>query len=221
MVNPRTQDSSAGAPSEQISAEYDKIMRTDRDKGILYTVDIIKSGIDEGSALELGPGPGYLGLEWLKRTTGTVLTGLDISEWMVKIAEKNALDYGFSNERVKYIKGDAHKLPFSNESFENVFSNAFLHELADPVKALNEIHRVLKTGGRYYISDLRRDMNPVFKFIMKKGTKNKELVDGLISSINASYTKKEAEELMRKSNLSEYKITSNPFSIFIKGIITQ
>ena len=32
---------------------------------------------------EIGPGPGYLGLEWLKKTQGTHLTGVDISPGMI------------------------------------------------------------------------------------------------------------------------------------------
>jgi len=68
MVIPRTADNSAGAQSEWISAEYYRMMRIDPDKGILYTGDIIKSGINKGSALEIGPGPGYLGLEWLSNS---------------------------------------------------------------------------------------------------------------------------------------------------------
>ncbi len=42
--------------------------------------------------------------------------------------------------------------------------------------------RVLKPGGKYYISDLVREMNPVIRYFMKKSTKSPELVSGLISS---------------------------------------
>ena len=218
MVKPRIVETSPGIQDEWIAGEYDKMMRIDRDKGILYTKDIIKYGINKGNALEIGQGPGYLGLEWLLKTQNTSLTGIDISECMVRIAVKNAEEYGFSDKRVKYIHGDAHELPFDNENFDNVFSNATLHELADPVKALNEVYRVLKPGGRYYMSDLRRDMNPVIKYFMKKSTKSTELVSGLISSINASYTKRETKDLLVNTDLKVYKITTNPFSIFVKGI---
>jgi len=143
MVKPRIAETITGIQDEWIAGGYDKMMRIDRDKGILYTKDIIKYGINKGYALEIGPGPAYLGLEWLAKTQNTYLTGIDISECMVKIAVKNAGEYGFSDKRVKYLHGDAHELPFDNENFDNVFSNATLHELADPVKVLNEVYRVL------------------------------------------------------------------------------
>jgi len=218
MVKPRIVETDRGIQDERIVYEYDQIMRKDRDKRILYTKDIIKFGIQNGSALEIGPGPGYLGLDWLSKTSETSLTGIDISGRMVSIAGKNAGEYGFSGKRAKYIEGDAHELPFSAESFNSVFSNATLHELAEPIKVLNEISRVLKPEGKFYISDLRRDMNPVIKYFMKKSTKSHDMVSGLISSINASYAKKEIEELMKQSFLKDYNVTLNPFSIFIKGI---
>jgi hypothetical protein len=39
-----------------------------------------------------------------------------------------------------------------------------------------------------------------------------------ISSINASYTKRETEDLFVNTDLKLYKITTNPFSTFVKGI---
>ena len=45
---------------------YDQMMSGLRDKGLMVTDEIIKAGINKGLALEIGPGPGYLGLEWLR-----------------------------------------------------------------------------------------------------------------------------------------------------------
>jgi ubiquinone/menaquinone biosynthesis C-methylase UbiE len=79
------------------------MQRNLRDKGWIETRDLIKNGIHHGIALELGSGPGYLGLEWLKRTQGTVLKGLDISPDMIEMAMKNAREYGMSG-RVEYVQ---------------------------------------------------------------------------------------------------------------------
>jgi ubiquinone/menaquinone biosynthesis C-methylase UbiE len=218
MTRPRVVETNTGLQGELIAQDYDNIMKESRDKGYLYTDEIIEFGITSGKALEIGPGPGYLGLEWLKKTNGTTLIGLDISPDMIKIAEKNAADYGFLNERVKYLLSDAKKLPFDNNGFDAVFTNASLHEWEAPEATLKEIHRVLKCNGRYFISDLRRNMNPLAKFLMKMQTKNKEMRAGLISSINAAYTEEEIKSVLLKTKLTEFEISNNSFSLIIKGI---
>lgn len=218
MVKSRVLETGNGLQGEGTAGEYDRIMKESRDKGHLYTDEVIKFGITAGKVLEIGPGPGYLGLEWLKRTEGTFLIGLDISPDMIKMAEKNAAEYGFLNVRAKYQVIDAKILPYNDHTFDAVFSNASLHEWAAAAAILNEIHRVLKPGGRYFISDLRRDMNPLAKFLMKLQTKNKEMRAGLIASINAAYTVEEIKDTLSKTKLTDFQISKNPFSLIIKGI---
>ena len=53
----------------------DALMRRLSDEGYLDTDLILNAGIRKSCALEVGPGPGYLGLESLHRTTGTCPEG--------------------------------------------------------------------------------------------------------------------------------------------------
>lgn len=195
---------------------YDIMLRRLRDKGWMETDHIIKSGIEVGSALEIGPGPGYLGLEWLKKTKDTKLTGIEISPEMIAMAEKNAKEYKFA-DRATYIKGDAQEMPFDDESFDAVFTNGSLHEWSQPLKIFNEIHRVLKPNGRYFISDLRRDMNKLLQWLMWLTTKPKEIRPGLITSINAAYTIDEVQSILNKSGLKDYKISKTIMGYEING----
>lgn len=48
------------------------------------------------------------------------------------------------------VIGDAHELPYADESVDVIYCEAVLEHLADPVKAVAEMHRVLKVGGRVY-----------------------------------------------------------------------
>ena len=127
MTKPRKKETDEGIQDSFVVKHYDEMMRNSRNKGYIYTDEIIELGIGDGRALEIGPGPGYLGLEWLKNTGGTRLTGLDISAGMVKVAEKNALEYGLG-DRAEYVVGNAMALPFDDGVFDAVFSNASLHE---------------------------------------------------------------------------------------------
>lgn len=215
MAKPRMVETHTGAQDVYDAAAYDQMMRQSRDRGQLYTDDIIKSGINRGTILEIGPGPGYLGLEWLKKTDGTRLTGLDISPDMVTVALKNAREYGLET-RTNYLTGNAKAMELANDSFDAVISNSSLHEWDDPVAIFNEIHRVLKPGGRFYISDLRRDINFLVKAFMKQVTPQ-PMLPGLLATLNAAYVEAEVRKLLAQSKLQGGEVTKNPFSLIVKG----
>ena len=216
-IKPRIIETGEGIQGDFNVTIYDKMQRHLRDKGWIETNRIIAFGINSGLALEIGPGPGYLGLEWLKKTTNTNLKCVEISPDMIKIAEKNAKEYHFT-DRVEYKEGKAEVIPFSDNMFDAVFTNGSLHEWPDPMKAFNEIHRVLKRGGKFFISDLRRDMNPFMAFFLKINAKPKEIRPGLISSINAAYTKEEIVVTLSKTPLKDAIVSKDMIGIEIKGI---
>jgi len=208
MVKPRVVETDHGIQGELVVQDYDEMMRYLRDKGWIETDSIIKSGISQGLSLEVGPGPGYLGLEWLKKTNGTYLKGAEISPDMINIALKNAKEYGVEN-RVEYVLCDAHEIPFPENTFDAVFTNGSLHEWSKPEIILDEIYRVLKPSGKYFISDLKRDMNYFVKMFLWLSVKPKEERSGLISSINASYTPSEIRSILNKTNLNNALVTKN------------
>ena len=216
MVKSRVVETGEGIQGEFDVQQYDQMMRRMRDKGWLETKEILNAGIVQGLALEVGPGPGYLGLEWLKNTQKTSLKGLEISPAMISIAERNAREYGLE-PRVQYVKGDALEMLFDDEMFDAVFTNGSLHEWANPVKVFDEIHRVLKPGGKYCISDLRRDMNPLVKWFMKAVTKPKEIRPGLTSSLKAAYTVPELNAILRESRLQGGTAKQNIMGLVITG----
>ncbi|HTX14412.1 MAG TPA: class I SAM-dependent methyltransferase, partial [Candidatus Baltobacteraceae bacterium] len=105
------------------------------------------------SVLEVAPGPGYLAIELAKRGR-CIVTGLDISETFVEIARRNAAEAGVP---VDFRRGNASAMPFEDGSFDLIVCRAAFKNFSEPVKALAEMRRVLKPGGRALIIDLRRD----------------------------------------------------------------
>jgi len=216
MVKPRKIETGEGIQGDLDVRHYDRMMRRMRDKGWLEIRDILKTGINRGLALEVGPGPGYLGLEWLKKTTGTCLKAVEISPAMIEIARRNAGEYGLS-QRVEYVKGDASKIPFDDNLFDGAFTNGSLHEWADPGAVFKEIQRVLKPGGKYLVSDLRRDMHPLVKWFMQAVTKPKEIRPGLRSSIAASYLVEEIEAILRNCLSGGFRVEKKAMGLLITG----
>jgi len=212
MPRARAVETAQGIQGEFTVEIYDQMQRRLRDKGWIETKAIIQCGITGGSALEVGPGPGYLGLVWLKHTDGTQLTGLDISPDMICVARRNAAEYGFT-ERTEYVESSGAAMPFDDGKFDASFSNGSLHEWADVSKTLAEIWRVLKPGGRLFLSDLRRDMASPVKWFMWLVTRPKEIRPGLITSINAAYTPLEVKALLAESRFTDFTVSCNPIEL--------
>jgi ubiquinone/menaquinone biosynthesis C-methylase UbiE len=105
------------------------------------------------SVLEVAPGPGYFCIE-LAKLNPYRITGVDLSHDMVKIARGKAEKAGVS---VDFQQGNSSNLPFPAGSFDIVVCRAAFKNFAQPVRALQEMYRVLKPGGRALIIDLRRD----------------------------------------------------------------
>ena len=102
--------------------------------------------------LEVAPGPGYLSIELAKR--GYEITGLDISRTFVEIAAENARK---ASLKIDFQQGNASAMPFGEHTFDLIVCRAAFKNFSQPVAAMNEIHRVLRPGGRALIIDLRKD----------------------------------------------------------------
>jgi ubiquinone/menaquinone biosynthesis C-methylase UbiE len=105
------------------------------------------------SVLEVAPGPGYFAIE-LAKLGNFQVSGLDISRTFVEIGRKNAED---ARVAVEFHQGNASAVPFENDCFDYVLCRAAFKNFTEPVRALEEMHRVLARGGTALIIDLRKD----------------------------------------------------------------
>lgn len=122
------------------------------------------AGLDGSEqVLDVGCGRGLLLIEAAKRLKEGRATGLDI--WNAEDLSDNGPDATTANlkaegvaDRTELVDGNAMAMPFPDASFEVVVSSLCLHNLykaEERTKALSEIARVLKPGGRVLIQDFR------------------------------------------------------------------
>ncbi len=99
-------------------------------------------GVAHGSLLDLPCGTGLFSPLF----PDSAYTGVDLGEKYVARAQKKY-------PRKKFLVGDALDLQFPEAHFDSVLTIGFLHHLdeADVKRALSEIHRVLKPGGKFLL----------------------------------------------------------------------
>ncbi len=97
-----------------------------------------------GVALDVGAGPGSI-TATLGHAAGPdgLALGVDVSEPMLARAVRAA-----AGPQVGFLRADAQRLPFRDQSFDVAVSIAVFQLIPDPAAALSEIARVLKPGGR-------------------------------------------------------------------------
>lgn len=110
---------------------------------------------DGARVLELGCGPAKLWRENLGRVPeGWHVTLSDFSAGMIAEAERQLADTG---RDFAFRVADAQDLPFEDASFDAVVAVHMLYHVPDQGRALSEVRRVLKPGGRFYASTNSRD----------------------------------------------------------------
>jgi ubiquinone/menaquinone biosynthesis C-methylase UbiE len=179
----------------------------------------LAAGLASGArVLDVAPGPGFLSVALAKLGPYEV-TGVDISETFVRMASEYAQKEGV---RVRFIHGSASDLPLEANSFDLVVCRAAFKNFSEPLRAVNEMHRVLKPGGSTLIIDLCKDAS--WKEIVA-------YVDGLRLSrtsawmtkwtfkhmlLKRAYTEDSMKALAAKSEFGSCEITRNAVGMEVR-----
>jgi len=115
-------------------------------------------------ALDLACGTGDIAFALHER--GASATGLDVTHRMVVLAGQKRRQLRLTSSAAPaFVTGDMMALPFPDESFDLVTTGYGLRNVPDISGALDEIHRVLKPGGRLLSLDFNRPEQPLVRFV--------------------------------------------------------
>jgi demethylmenaquinone methyltransferase/2-methoxy-6-polyprenyl-1,4-benzoquinol methylase len=155
-VNAETKTLGSGQMFDGIAARYDFVNR------------VISLGIDQSwrrktvaalelaenaRALDLATGTGDLALLIASAAPSSRVVGLDPSRKMLDVAHEKVAAAGLA-ERIELVLGDAEALPFPDATFDGVSIAFGIRNVPDRARALAEMARVLRPGGRAAVLEL-------------------------------------------------------------------
>ncbi len=163
------------------------------------------------NVLDVGSGSGLLTLELAAVRPDLSITGIDIAEEMLALAGNNTARAGLG-DRVDFQPASAAALPFKDNSFALVVSNASLHLWQEPVKVFNEMARVTAPGGYCLIWDNARAalFRPLLAALGRVMGMNAWQRNVWMQAVGSSYTAGEVKKLLIQTVMPNGRVSFNP-----------
>jgi arsenite methyltransferase len=150
--------------------------------------------------LDLGSGGGIDVLLSAKRVApGGKAYGLDMTDEMLELAEKNKAEAGAEN--AEFLKGHIEEIPLPENHVDVVISNCVINLSTDKPKVISEAFRVLKPDGRFAVSDM--------VFLGDKGRLPEELVKSMEAwsgCVSGAPEKDEYERLLSEAGFEDVSV---------------
>ena len=157
--------------------------------------------IKEGDVvLDLGSGAGIDAILAAKRVgeKGKVI-GVDMTEEMIEKAKENAKKQGIKN--VEFLLGEIENLPIKDNAVDTIITNCVINLTPDKAKTFSEAYRVLRPGGKIYLSDI-----VLLEELTKQQREDKDLLTGCVAG---ALLKEDYLDKIKKAGFNVHILSEN------------
>jgi ubiquinone/menaquinone biosynthesis C-methylase UbiE len=132
-----------------VFAESVRTMRVEESARLVELATVGLAQASESLAIDVACGPGTFTRPFASRVRRAV--GVDLTPAMIEKARAEAARAGITN--IEFVCGDIYALPFADGVASIVACGYAFHHIQEPARALAEMARVLRPGGRAAIAD--------------------------------------------------------------------
>ncbi|MDR0527395.1 MAG: class I SAM-dependent methyltransferase [Spirochaetaceae bacterium] len=181
-----------------------------------YANEVKKHLTNNAAVLEVAPGPGYFSIELAKMGSYNI-TGMDISADFVAICQANAKR---ENVAVDFLQGNVSKMPFEDNKFNFIFCSAAFKNFKEPVTAMREMYRVLKSDGIALIVDMNHDvsketLNEAAAKYSNGGFERWFMKTTFKGLCKGAYSKAELENIIKQTPFNKNEIKESGIGFYI------
>lgn len=139
--------------SEQEAADYDAI--DNREVNRQFCVDLLAIAPAPQKVLDVGTGTALLPITLCQLQPGVQVVAIDMADSMLAAARVNIERAGLGL-RIELARRDAKASGYLSSTFDAVICNSIIHHIPEPLTALLEMLRVVKSAGVLFVRDLLR-----------------------------------------------------------------
>jgi len=203
-------------------SKYDETARGLNAPIYAYYADQIKSktAITKGLCVDVGSGGGYLGLA-LARISNLNFIFLDLSPQALEKAKAHIAEDGLQ-QRARTLVADVHSIPLEDGSVDLVISRGSLPFWKGPVKAFQEIERILAPGGQAYVGGgrgtpaIREQIAARREALGKPRPDWEKRKDGVPPGAPSRMMNRDFNEIMKQTGIANFAVNRGDDGLWIR-----